>query len=177
MGAPCGTPQGVLFPCKQSANPHGVTRPLAGAVILDYYTENVMSTQQQSQVASATPLFYKIAIPYEAILQAKFDPNTVKIFLSESASQYQSESLDAQSTFSVNSEKETLLFLSACAGLECGKRACELVLTHTPFERIKTLIQRNIEAKGFGWIDRELHRLEDGAGNQIESFHQGKSRQ
>ena len=57
---------------------------------------------QQSQVASATPLFYKIAIPYEAILQAKFDPNSVKLFLSGSASQYQPDSLDAQSTFSLN---------------------------------------------------------------------------
>ena len=29
MGVPCGTPSGVLFPCRQSANPHGLAHLLA----------------------------------------------------------------------------------------------------------------------------------------------------
>ena len=32
MGAPCGTPSGVLFPNRQSANPHGAARPRSGGV-------------------------------------------------------------------------------------------------------------------------------------------------
>jgi len=39
MGVPCGNPSGLLFPVRQSANPHGLAHPLAG-VREDRQTDN-----------------------------------------------------------------------------------------------------------------------------------------
>mgnify|MGYP007001929637 CR=1 FL=1 len=35
---------------------------------------------QQSQVASATTLFYRIDVPYQALIGEDFDPADVKLF-------------------------------------------------------------------------------------------------
>ena len=114
---------------------------------------------QQSQVAFATPLFYRIDVPYQAFINNDFDPADVRLSVVGSPSRYNPGSTDGQSTFNGNDEKETLRFISIAASLESGRKACELVLKHTPFERIKTLLEKNIEAKGFGWIERELDHL------------------
>lgn len=128
---------------------------------------------QQSQVAFATPLFYRIDVPYQAIINNDFDPADVRLSVVGSPSRYNPGSTDGQSTFNGNDEKETLRFISIAASLECGRKACDLVLNHTPFERIKTLIERNAEAKGFGWIDRELGRLYDQESKQFDCKHRG----
>ena len=126
---------------------------------------------QQSQVAFATPLFYRIDVPYQAIINNDFDPADVRLSVVGSSSRYNPGSTDGQSTFNANDEKETLRFISIAASLENGRKACELVLTHTPFERIKTLVERNAEAKGFSWIDRELNRCRDQEEKRLESQH------
>ena len=128
---------------------------------------------QQSQVASATTLFYRIDVPYQAIINNDFDPADVKLSIVESPSKFIPGSFDGQSSFNANDEKETLRFISIAAGLESGGKACELVLKHTPFERIKTLLEKNIEAKGFSWIDRELGRLYDQESKQFDCKHRG----
>ena len=128
---------------------------------------------QQSQVAFATPLFYRIDVPYQAIINNDFDPADVKLSIVQAPSKFQPESFDGQSTFNANDEKETLRFISIAASLESGRKACELVLKHTPFERIKTLLEKNIEAKGFSWIDRELGRLYDQESKQFNCKHRG----
>ena len=128
---------------------------------------------QQSQVAFATPLFYRIDVPYQAIINNDFDPADVRLSVVGSPSRYNPGSTDGQSTFNGNDEKETLRFISIAASLECGRKACDLVLNHTPFERIKTLLEKNIEAKGYSWIDRELGRLYDQESKQFDCKHRG----
>lgn len=131
-------------------------------------------TKQQSQVASATPLYYRIEIPYQAVIGEDFDPANVQLSIVQTPAKFRPDSFDAQSTFNANDEADTFLFISASAGLECGKQACELVLHHTPFVRIKTLLEKNIEAKGFGWIDRELERLRNQKSKQVDSKHRSR---
>ena len=129
---------------------------------------------QQSQVASATTLFYRIDVPYQAIINNDFDPADVRLSVAGSPSRYNPGSTDGQSTFNGNDEKETLRFISIAASLECGRKACDLVLNHTPFERIKTLIERNAEAKGFSWTDRELKHLHDLESKQFDYKHRSR---
>ena len=79
---------------------------------------------QQSQVASATTLFYRIDVPYQALIGEDFDPADVKLSIVQAPSKFQPESFDGQSTFNANDEKETLRFISIAASLESGKKAC-----------------------------------------------------
>ena len=129
---------------------------------------------QQSQVAFATPLFYRIDVPYQAIINNDFDPADVRLSVVGSPSRYNPGSTDGQSTFNGNDEKETLRFISIAASLESGKKACDLVLKHSPFERIKTLVERNAEAKGFSWTDRELKHLHDLESKQFDYKHRSR---
>ncbi len=64
--------------------------------------------------------------------------------------------------------------ISIAASLESGKKACDLVLKHSPFERIKTLVERNAEAKGFSWTDRELKHLHDLESKQFDYKHRSR---
>lgn len=132
-----------------------------------------MSTQQ-SQVASATTLFYRIDVPYQALIGEDFDPADVKLSIVQAPSKFQPESFNGQSTFNANDEKETLRFISIAASLESGRKACELVLRHSPFERIKSLVEKNAEAKGFSWVDRELKHLHDLESKQFDCKHRSR---
>lgn len=129
---------------------------------------------QQFQVASATTLFYRIDVPYQALIGEDFDPADVKLSIVQAPSKFQPDSFDGQSTFNFNNERETLRFISIAASLESGRKACELVLKHSPIEWIKTLIERNAEAKGFSWIDRELERLYDQESKQFDYKHRSR---
>ena len=135
---------------------------------------SILSGGQIPRFAFKPTLFYRIDVPYQALIGEDFDPADVKLSIVQAPSKFQPESFNGQSTFNANDEKETLRFISIAASLESGRKACELVLRHSPFERIKTLVERNAEANGFSWTDRELKHLHDLESKQLNCKHRSR---
>ena len=154
MGAPYGTPQGVLFPCKQSANPYGVAHPLAG-VAMPVLTRRIAMCVQHPQVASAT--YYFIQVPsFEKVLNGTFSPEDVYLSVVSERPEHPENSKEAQAVYLIKNEIATLDFLAQANRFGSLKKALALVEQHTPFESIKELIERNRDNKKTDWIEKAL---------------------
>ena len=158
MGAPYGTPQGVLFPCKQSANPYGVAHPLAG-VAMPVLTRRIAMCVQHPQVASAT--YYFIQVPsFEKVLNGTFSPEDVYLSVVSERPEHPENSKEAQAVYLIKNEIATLDFLAQANRFGSLKKACSLVEQHTPFESIKKLIETNRNNKT-DWIEKALKKQFD----------------
>ena len=93
-------------------------------------------------------LYYAIEMSFDVLQSPEFDPQVIKVSVITASEREQRPDHAERLTFSVDSHKQTQIFMRFCEDAEKQKEAEALIARHSPFEDLKTIAQADRPSPG-----------------------------